>query len=195
MSFEPLFKMFCNHMRERGPIAGHVLLGSACELWAVAEACACINAASPSILPPGICMVNENQKRDAVLWEENGTDHHVHMAVEAKVVYPNKNLGEAIRNLEAQLCRQAYPDEVPQMPRYGLVLAIWDSHFQSRQWPESRQFFTSVAGVMRSIFSTETYCLGCSDVLQVLIPQVAILRGKTTRSVALAAGYVECLRI
>jgi hypothetical protein len=45
-----------------------------------------------------------------------------------------------------KLFRDHHPDELPQMPRYGLVPAIWDSYCQSRQWPESHQFFTSMAG-------------------------------------------------
>ena len=74
---------------------------------------------------------------------------------------------------------------------YGMVLAIWDSYFQCRQWPGSQSFFASVARVIRETFDAKAYCPAHAEMIEVVIPQAAVLRGQTMRTIALAAGFVE----
>jgi hypothetical protein len=195
MSLQPLIKFYFDHLRRRGPIVYQALAGAACEFWAVTEMCACINSASPSILPPDTFLVNEDKKRDVVFWKDLGTDHSVIASLEAKVVYPTGKSLDGPYGLKDQLCRQPLADEIPRMPRFGLILAVWDNWYESRRWPDAECFFDSVVGIMRQVFTHEEYRPACAGMLEVVLPPAPILRGKLNRQTALAAGYLERLPV
>jgi hypothetical protein len=115
-----------------------IIFGGACEQWFSSEAFVAINWPATPVLLAGHCVLSEDRKRDLIV--RNDTQRVV-ATIESKVIYNNKNLWSAITQLDEQLQRDAYDDEVPECARGGLMYmsgAIISRAAKSKPW----QIFT-----------------------------------------------------
>jgi hypothetical protein len=195
VDFQPLFDLICSHLGERSEYTARILLCAACELWAVAEAGACINLAGGRVLPPDFFVTTESKKRDLVVCTGTKATFRVHARIEAKLIYPNeaaKRVG-ALTKLRRQVEHPPRVDEVANVPRFGLVVAVWDSCFRCKRWQDADQFFSQAAADVTTVFPSPAYRVTDPEALRVVIAERLVRRGNVERSTALAATFVTYL--
>lgn len=163
MQTKAVFYRVRDMLKRRERHVARIALGSAFEGWLNAEIGREMRWGEPNKNRWGgdEYVVPESQKRDLVVFRDDGTASHV---IEVKLVYPwsERKMLVPLKRLYEQISRKAYNDETTKTRYVGFIFGVWISPFHSRfadrkSLANAYGFYQRLTSQVRAVFDEEDY--------------------------------------